>query len=130
MYCGVCSSYLAYSHQTPRIRGKITYCIGCRPRDKQCSWLKKRCELLREGTVEYCFECPTYPCEALERIDAGYRDKHVFGLIESLDIIRTQGEDVLLAVLKERFACNECGELRSIHSGKCYSCDDIKGWKD
>ena len=52
------------------------------------------------------------------------------GLLENLDLIRTQGESALLDVLKERFVCKKCGELRSVHSGKCYVCDGIKGWKD
>jgi hypothetical protein len=130
MYCGVCSSYLAYSHQTPRVRGRITYCAGCRPRNKQCSFLKKRCARLMDGAVEYCFECPSYPCERLQGIDTNYRRDYGMSLIENLDTIRAQGEDELLTVLEKRFACSECGELRSVHSGRCYTCDDIKGWKD
>jgi hypothetical protein len=130
MYCGVCSAYLAYAHQTPRVRGKITYCAGCRPRNKQCSFLKKRCARLGDEAVEYCFECPSYPCENLKSVDASYRDKYGMSPLENLEIIHTQGEGALLDALSERYSCKKCGELRSIHSGKCYVCDDIKGWRD
>jgi hypothetical protein len=130
MYCGLCSSYLAYSHQVPRQRGKITYCAGCRPRDKQCSWMKKRCELLQAHTIQYCFECPSYPCDTLEHLSESYRTKYGLDFIENLELIQGQGEGALLDILLERYACEHCGGLRSIHSGKCFACDEIRSWKD
>lgn len=130
MYCGLCSAYLAYLHQVPRQHGKFTYCMGCRPRDKQCSWLKKRCELVQKHTVQYCFECPSYPCTMLERAAESYRTKYGLDFVENLALIRDRGEDVLLGALEERYACERCGDLRSIHSGKCFACDDISSWKD
>lgn len=33
-----------------------------------------------------------------------------------------------LDVLKGRYACERCGGLRSIHSGKCFTCDNISSW--
>lgn len=35
MYCGLCSSYLAYLHQVPRQRGKFTYATH-RDREDAC----------------------------------------------------------------------------------------------
>jgi len=130
MYCGLCSSYLAYINQIPRQRGKFSHCRGCRPRDKQCSWLKKRCDLLRNHTVQYCYECPSYPCGELEHISNRYRTRYGLDFLESLALARDQGEDALLDELEARFACQHCGGLRSIHSGKCFACDEIKSWKE
>lgn len=130
MYCGVCSSFLAYVNQVPRQRGKFSYCTGCRPRDKQCSFLIKHCERLRNHTVHYCYECPDYPCRRLEHVAAGYRAKYGLDFVHNLELIRDQGEEALLDALHDRFACRSCGELTSVHSGKCFVCDEIHSWKD
>jgi hypothetical protein len=130
IYCGRCSAYLAYVHQIPRQKGKFTYCAGCRPRNKQCSFLKRRCERLRNQTVRYCFECPEYPCASLEHLAQGYRTRYGEDFLENLALVRDQGEEALLETLRDRYACERCGGLKSIHSGKCFVCDDVKSWKD
>jgi hypothetical protein len=130
MYCGLCSSYLAYAHQIPRKRGKFSHCAGCRPRDKQCSFIKKQCKKLLNGTIRYCFECPTYPCKNLAHIDERYRTNYRMSFIENLNLIKSRGENALLTALQDRFACPKCGDLKSVHSGKCFGCDDVKSWRD
>jgi hypothetical protein len=130
MYCGLCSSYLAYLHRIARQGRKHTYCAGCRPRAKQCAFLKKRCERLQNRTVQYCFECPSYPCARLQRLAEGYRRKYRLDFLQNLELILDQGEDALLQTLRDRYACERCGALRSVHSGKCYHCDEIHSWKD
>lgn len=130
MYCGICSGYLAYAHQIPRKRGRITHCAGCRPRDKQCSFLKKQCKLLTNHMVRYCFECPRYPCPRLVHLDQRYRQNFGMSFLENLKIVQDQGENALLRKLADRFTCATCGELTSVHSGKCFRCDDIRSWRD
>jgi hypothetical protein len=73
MDCNVCSGYLALQH-TVRDKGvRMAYCKGCRPRDKKCAFLRKRCELLLNNKVEFCYECEEFPCENLKHIDKRYR---------------------------------------------------------
>ncbi len=129
MYCGLCSSYLAYTHQIPRKRGKFSHCTGCRPRDKQCAFIKKQCKKLLNGTIRYCFECLTYPCKNLAHISERYRINYGMSFIENLNLIRSRGESALWKALRERFACPKCGDLKSIHNGKCFGCDEIKSWR-
>ena len=43
MNCGICVSYFGYAMDGNK--RKLT-CIGCRPRDKNCAFVKKRCEKL------------------------------------------------------------------------------------
>ena len=130
MYCGLCSSYLAYLNQIPRQLGRFTYCAGCRPRGKHCAWLKNRCELLRNQAVQYCFECPSYPCPPLGHLAERYRTKYGLDFLSNLELIRDQNEDVLLDALKDCHTCERCGGLRSVHSGKCFVCDEVHSWKD
>ena len=55
--CGLCPMY---------VRGS---CTGC----KAGSWCAVRCKIapcsVRHGGVDYCFECPEYPCAKYDRID-------------------------------------------------------------
>ena len=48
MNCGICSRHLAYSNNLEERRGKIIHCSGCLPRNRQCAFIKKYCELLTE----------------------------------------------------------------------------------
>lgn len=130
MYCGLCSSYLAHLHQVLRQRGKFTYCTGCRPRNKTCSWLKRHCERIEKQTVQYCFECPSYPCTPLEQLSSRYRTRYGLDFLQNLELVQGQGEEALLDALSDRYGCEQCGGLKSIHSGKCFTCDEIRSWKD
>ncbi|MBN2488189.1 MAG: DUF3795 domain-containing protein [Methanosarcinaceae archaeon] len=133
MNCAICSSYLAYENEIPRKRGKVTYCKGCRPRNKQCAFLKKRCEdelKLLKGDIDFCFECNCFPCEGLERLDQGYRKKYDMSMIENLNEIKETGISRFIKDQYEKYKCSECGNLISVHNKKCFVCDDIDSLKD
>jgi len=66
MNCGICSAYLAYKNNISR--KVVSNCMGCRARNKQCAFLKKKCRddlKLLKGEIEFCFECGYFPCENL-----------------------------------------------------------------
>jgi hypothetical protein len=127
MFCGFCGSYLAKKNKVPRRRGIITYCAGCRPRDKQCSFLKKRCKILLNKEVNYCIECSTYPCVKLENISANYNSQFSFGynFLENLKLIQDEGPSKVISELKKKYSCQKCGEILCIHNGLCYNCDKL-----
>jgi len=129
MDCNVCSGYLAYSRRLPRKRGKITHCIGCRPRNKLCAFIKGRCARLREGQVEFCFECKSLPCRELELIDGRYRKKYGVSFIENLKMIEKRGVEKFLASEQKRWRCPKCGGTICIHNGKCYDCEKVTSWR-
>lgn len=130
MNCGICSGYLAYKHNIPR---RVVYhCEGCRPRDKQCSFLKKKCVddlKLLKGEVEYCFECDSFPCESLAKLDKKYREGYAMSQIDNLMEIKSKGIDSFIESQEEKYACPNCGNLISIHNGKCFVCQKVKSWK-
>ncbi|MHB8104356.1 MAG: DUF3795 domain-containing protein, partial [Dehalococcoidales bacterium] len=49
MNCGLCSAYLAMKNDLKKLGIQRSYCAGCRPRGKNCAFMKKNCELLGEG---------------------------------------------------------------------------------
>jgi len=91
MNCAICSAFLAYKNNIPKKARSITYCKGCRPRNKQCAFLKKKCKddlKLLKGEIDFCFECNFYPCEQLIRIDEKYKREYKMSMIENLELIK------------------------------------------
>ncbi len=130
MDCATCSGYLAWRHDLPKKRGAISHCSGCRARDKHCAYLKAHCVPLSQRQVTYCFECPDYPCSRLTKFDARYRRTYGISPIDNLEVIQASGPEALIAEEQLRLACPRCGDLRCVHNRKCYTCDDVKHWRD
>ena len=100
MNCALCSSFLANKNNLKEKGIKMPYCDGCRPRDKKCAFLKKRCQLLLDNKVRYCYECKDFPCHELKTIDKRYRERYRMSMIDNLNFIREKGIDKFL--LSER----------------------------
>ena len=122
MNCAVCSGYLAFAHDVKSKGIRMPYCTGCRPRDKKCAFLKKQCELLLADEVRYCYECVSFPCERLERLDNRYRTNFRMSMIENLKYIKKSGVGKLLEKEEEKWRCNECGNIICCHNGICFNC--------
>lgn len=129
MDCNVCSGYLAYSRKLPRKRGKIIHCMGCRPRNKLCAFLKGRCVRLRKDEIKFCFECKDFPCSGLKRLDERYRKKYGMSFVENLQMIKKDGVIKFLLFEQKRWRCPKCGGTICIHNRKCYDCERIESWK-
>jgi hypothetical protein len=123
MNCAICSRYLVYRHNLKSKGIGMPYCSGCRARDKNCAFIKKRCELLRNKRVEYCHECGGFPCERLEHLDKGYRMHFRMSMILNLEYIRDNGINKFLINEEEKWKCPECGGVICCHNGLCFSCD-------
>lgn len=122
MNCAICSGYIALKTEIRTKGVKMPYCAGCRPRDKKCSFLKKKCPTLLNGQVEYCYECEDFPCEKLKSIDQNYKKLYRTSLIENLEFIRDNGVDKLLLKEQEKWKCPECGGVICCHNGLCFDC--------
>ena len=122
MNCGICSGYLALKNDVKSKGVRMSYCTGCRPRDKQCAFLKKRCDRLMKGQVQYCYDCKEYPCKNLEHIDKRYRTFFKMSMIENLEYIRKEGIERFLAKEEEKWKCPACGGVICCHNGICFSC--------
>jgi hypothetical protein len=123
MDCAVCSSYLALKNDVRAKGVRMAYCKGCRPRDKKCAFLKKKCELLLKNKVRFCYECEEFPCENLEHIDKRYQTFFRMSLIDNLKLIKKHGLTKFLESQKKKWQCPNCGEVICCHNGICFSCD-------
>src|SRR4030043_627047 len=108
MNCNVCSGYLAITNDVKSKGVRISYCTGCRPRDKKCAFLKKRCKRLLEHSIQFCFECPEYPCKSLGQIDTRYRTLFRMSLLENLRDIKNKGMETFLRAQEEKWRCPTC----------------------
>jgi len=102
----------------------MPYCAGCRPRNKQCAFLKKKCRtgLLLSGEVKYCYECPDFPCERLSHLGQRYVTNYKINFIGNLKYIKERGISQFLLKEEEKWKCPGCGEVICCHNGICYNC--------
>ena len=128
MNCAVCSAYLSFINDAP-----FTKCKGCRPRNKQCAFIKKTCKdnrKLLKGKISFCYECNCFPCERLEKLDRRYRENYGMSMIENLNCIRQNGMDAFIKSQYKKYRCPKCGGLKSTHNKKGLKCDKVTGLKE
>ncbi|MFW6196987.1 MAG: DUF3795 domain-containing protein, partial [Thermoplasmatota archaeon] len=113
MNCAICVGYFGFTMSGKRRKHQ---CIGCKPRDKGCSFLKKYCEKLSDKTVEFCFECEDFPCEHLERLDKSYRERYDMSMIDNLNSIKENGMEYFLTEQEDKYRCLECGGTICVHT--------------
>jgi hypothetical protein len=114
MNCAVCSGYLALEHDVKSKGIRMPYCKGCRPRDKKCAFLKKRCELLLNDKVRFCYECESFPCRNLEHLAKLYTTNFRMSPIENLKTIEQKGIPGFLENEKKIRKKNRYGSKRTI----------------
>lgn len=121
--CAICSRYLAYKNNLRR-----SQCLGCRPGNKNCSYLFGKCpEINNVSTNErvFCYECKHYPCKHLNRVDARYRKNYIVSIKENLEHIKQLGIRQFIEEEYAKHRCPRCGGLFSIHNRKCFTCDKV-----
>lgn len=123
MNCRICIGYFGYTMSGKKRKMK---CIGCKPRDKSCAFLKKYCKKLTKKEIEYCYECSDFPCSHLEKMDKGYRERYNMSMIENLEYIRDNGMIDFLKQQEKKYKCPECGGVICVHNRICYSCENSK----
>lgn len=88
MNCELCAAHLAMKNDLRKKGLAKTYCAGCLPRGKNCAFIKKRCELLANGLVRFCYECGDFPCRRLKTLDKRYRTRYHMSMVENLEFIK------------------------------------------
>jgi len=126
MNCALCGGYLALRHDLKNKGIRMPYCEGCRQRDKKCAFIKKRCGLLPDKKINFCFECKDFPCERLKTLDKRYRERYRMSMIENLEFIKKEGVEKFIDREYKKWRCNECGETICCHNGICFNCGQDK----
>lgn len=122
MNCNVCSNYLSLENDTKSKGVKLPYCKGCRPRNKKCSFVKKKCDRLLNNKVDFCYKCEEFPCKLVKKLSEGYA-KYRINMVENLQFIKEFGIEKFLESEKKKWQCSNCGKTICCHNGICYSCE-------
>ncbi len=62
------------------------------------------------------------PCEKLAHLDSRYRTRYSMSMVENLKTLKEKGMAEFLRLQAEKYACPACGDVVSVHDGKCYGC--------
>lgn len=127
--CAVCSGYLALKYKIKEKGIRMAYCAGCRPRGKQCAFLKKKCMPLLNNKIEFCYECKDFPCSRLKHISDRYQKLFRTSFIGNLEFIEKSGVEKFLKSQEEKWRCKRCGGTICCHNDLCFVCD-FKKLKD
>lgn len=122
MNCGVCISYLAMKADLNKKGFARRYCIGCRPRGKNCTFLAGHCARIGKGLVQFCYDCHDFACRRLETLDKRYRASYRMSMIANLEVIREYGIKPFLQAEAVKWRCPECGGVICCHNGLCLDC--------
>jgi hypothetical protein len=123
MNCAICSRHLSYINNQKR-----SQCVGCRPRNKACSYLFGKCSGINhtaKGNAAFCFECDDYPCKQIDRLDDRYKKNYQMSMKDNLEYIKKKGIDKFLEEQYRKYGCSKCGGLISVHNKKCFKCDQV-----
>lgn len=123
MNCNLCSNYLALVNDTKAKGVKLPYCKGCRPRNKKCSFVKKKCKKLLENKINFCYECNEFPCKLIIKLAKGYETHYKMNMIENLQYIKEYGLEKFLDAEKKKWKCPNCDKTICCHNGICYNCN-------
>ena len=122
IYCGACRHYLLLKKDLLEERGYKQGCKGCRIRNKNCTFIKKECSLIRKNEIEFCYECNTFPCSNLKRIDDIYSKRYDVSLIKNLKRLQKVGFEQWLQEKEKLYQCPDCGGEISVHDAECFDC--------
>lgn len=123
MNCCLCVAYQFKEYDINKRGFHRKYCRGCIPRGENCLHMKDSCKLIGNGSVRFCYDCESYPCERLKGLDKRYRTKYHMSMIENLNFIRDVGMDAFIAKEQEKWKCTDCGATICCHNGLCLNCN-------
>lgn len=115
--CGICSGYLRTKNR----------CLGCLVKAEgnlnhiaSCS--KKQCTANHQ--VTYCFECPSFPCYNLKKLEKRYATQYGESPIYQGIFVREHGLEAFRALQLQKWNCVRCGEGLNVHKSICPHCEE------
>lgn len=131
LFCPACTVYIGTQEDRRRLRRLAEQsglpqedweCEGCRA-EKRSHYCRNLCTLApcaEKKGVEFCGECPDYPCEELKKFQAEM--PHRLELWESQQRIREVGFERWFDEMTTHYSCPDCGTIHSAYDRVCRSC--------
>ena len=107
----------------PRFSPWKNRCDGCWSPERKCN---KNCAIRSciHLKGKFCFDCNSFPCKRLLKLDSRYKKNYRMSMIENLTAIKIQGIRKFLLTEKKRWTCQKCGGIICVHRGFCYTCGE------
>jgi hypothetical protein len=121
-YCGTCRQYLAREKGLLKQKKLKHGCKGCRIQDKNCTWIKRDCALVRKKQITFCHECKEFPCANLTKLDQRHIRDDNLSLIDNLLQIKKIGAEQWIKEQEELWKCPRCGGNLCVIDRECYDC--------
>ncbi|MFO7796189.1 MAG: DUF3795 domain-containing protein [Promethearchaeati archaeon] len=121
LWCGACRAYLLKKKDMLEEKGYKRGCNGCWIQDKNCAFLRKKCEKLGNN-IDFCFECEELPCAALKTLNDTYMTRYNVNLVENLKRMKQIGIDEWIKEQENLYICPECGGDLCLHDKECFDC--------
>jgi hypothetical protein len=122
LYCGSCPDYLATKAENAPEPGENP-CRGCKS-DVTALWCTD-CALKECASgkgIEFCSECPEYPCPTFTDFIDNAKDPYVVEITEYLTTIKEVGTEEWLKRMVKRWSCPSCGTEASWWDLTCENC--------
>jgi hypothetical protein len=101
-------------------------CVGCNSignKPYHCTVCSiKSCPEKKGNEKRLCTECSKFPCRRIKNLDKRYTTKYGESPIINLKTIKEIGLTKFIKIEKEKWKCNECGNLLCVHRGVCLNC--------
>jgi hypothetical protein len=115
MNCQVC--YVHLKKKKP--------CQGCRGQDEAKPEHCRKCKIkvCAFGLgIDYCIQCPSFPCAVVKRLDKSYRQRYQESLVDNAIRLSNLGANCFLHEEREKWLCRVCGGIVSLHDRVCSEC--------
>lgn len=110
MNCGLCLHYLRTENKCPGCSS------GRKVNNKPIKCSRRLCKK-RKG--DFCYECDSFPCDSIKRLDERYRKRYGMSEIENLEFIRDKGVEAFLKSQEEKYVSDK--GTYCVHDKKYYN---------
>jgi hypothetical protein len=136
LFCPACTAFIGTREDPKRLEvlakrmGRPVedlQCLGCRTETRSfyCRTICTMAACAAEKGVDFCGQCPDYPCMALKTFQA--QAPHRIELWSSQARIKEVGYETWYAEMTKHFSCQSCGALNSAYDLKCRKCGSEPG---
>lgn len=100
-------------------------CLGCLLNDDNKPEHCRKCKIkdcVKSKEITYCFECEDYPCKHIKYLNKSYIMRYGVSLTEMSAEVKENGLIAFMEKELDRWTCEYCGGIVSLHSGICSEC--------
>jgi hypothetical protein len=131
LFCPACSLFIGTAEDKTRLQtiskrfqlpSELLSCYGCRS-EKRSLYCNKYCKMTKcaaEKGIDFCGECPEYPCAELKTFQA--QMPHRIELWESQKRIKEVGYKKWYTEMIKHYSCPVCHTINSAYDMICRKC--------